>query len=79
MPVIASIVIAWSVLLGGAYASRAALGLGRLSSAAVVAGLYGLLCIPTLAWFGLTQTGLLAVTGLGLPCAAGIALASLRR
>ena len=69
-----AIVLAWIVLFGGAYVSRAVLGLGRRSSVAVVAGCYGLLCIPTLVWFGLTGTGLAAVTGLMLPCAAGIAL-----
>ena len=74
-----AIVLAWGVLLGSAYASRAALGMSRQASVSVVTIAYLLLCVPVLAWFGLNRTGLFAVTGLGLPCAAGIALALVPR
>ena len=73
LPVSAVIVLAWVLLLGSAMASRLVLRLRRRACALVVAGCYALLCIPTLAWFGLTGTGLAAVTGLGLPCAVSVA------
>ena len=69
-----AIVAVWVVLFGAAYLARRVGGLSKRRSAAIVMGSYLGLSALALAWFGLNRTGLLGVTGMLLPCVAGLGM-----
>ena len=75
LPVVVVIAVVWAVLLGAAYLARVRLGLGRLPGAAAVAAAYLALCGLALAWFGVTQQGLLASAGMACPLLAALGVA----
>ena len=65
----AAIVAIWGVLLGAAFLSRAAVGLGRRSSIMVVTVCYLGLSALALLWLGATWNGFAGILGMLLPYA----------
>jgi hypothetical protein len=76
VPLVAAIIAIWAVLLAAAYLSRMVFGFGPARSAVVVAGSYAVLSALVLAWLGLNRTGVIAASGMLVPCAVALWLAT---